>query len=152
MLEAALASGSPTYLRLSDQHNSRPLDTGSSGWQTLRRGDADRPTVIAVGPMTDAVLEAVGDVPVTVIATNRPLPLDTELLRAAATETVVVVEPYLEGSTLGLLSMALGDAPRRYAAIGFPREETRRYGTLEDHIRAAGLDAEALRSRLGSIL
>lgn len=152
ILTSAVRSKAPWYIRLSEQHNSRPYETGPTGWSVVHAGDGDRPTIVAVGPMIDLVLEALGDARVTVVASNRPVPVDEDLLRAEVGESVFVVEPYLEGSTLSHLARVLGDTPRRYAAVGFTREETRYYGTLEDHLRDAGLDVAGLRSRLGGIV
>jgi transketolase len=56
------------------------------------------------------------------------------------------VEPYLAGTSSGLVSEALRDRPHRLLALGVNREEPRRYGTPEEHDAVHGLDPIGLRS------
>ncbi len=60
----------------------------------------------------------------------------------------MLVEPYLAGTSTAAVSEALSDVPHRVLGLGVGRRELRRYGTIEEHVAAHGLDAASLRERI----
>ena len=102
--------------------------------------------------MLDPVLEATAGLDVTVAYTNRPRPFDAEGLRALVDSEVVLVEPYLAGTSAATVSAALSGLPHRALHLGVGRREVRRYGTWQDHARAHGLDAAGLRASITGFL
>ncbi len=138
-----LDSGS-TYLRLSSEANREALPVWP-GLQVVRSGRGA--VVVAVGPMLSPVLDAVGDLDVTVAYATTVRPFDAEGLRALAdvSGTVVLVEPYLAGTSAHVVSEALAGRAFRLLSLGVPRAELRRYGTPADHAAAYGLDAAGIR-------
>ena len=157
LLRAAVADDGAVYIRLSDAHNQAPVMDGCAGLALVRQGGpsggSGATTILAVGPMLRPVLEATGDLDATILYTATPRPLDADSLRELVTGTdVVLVEPYLEGTSAAALAAALVDRPIRLLSIGVPPVELRRYGTREDHDRAYGLDAAGLRKRLKEFL
>jgi transketolase len=133
-----------TYLRLSSESNreARPV---WPGLQVVRSGR--RAVVVAVGPMLDPVLDAVGEEDVTVAYVTTVRPFDAEGLRSleAASGAVVLVEPYLAGTSAFAVSSALASRPHRLLSLGVQRSELRRYGTPGDHAAWQGLDAAGIR-------
>ena len=152
LFRQALGGDGRTYLRLSEETNHARVD---GGWLTvLRHGSAGSPLVVAVGPTLTPVLEATADLDVTVayIATVRPFPHD-EVRDALGTGTdVVLVEPYLAGTSASEIAIALRDRPHRLLALGIPNKEFRRYGTGAEHRAAHGLDAAGIASSLEEFL
>jgi transketolase len=146
----ALEGGS-TYLRLSTEANleARPVSTSL---QVLRSGR--RAVVVAVGPMLSPVLEAVADLDVTVAYATAVRPFDASGLRAAeaGSGAVVLVEPYLAGTSSHAIASALASRPHRLLSLGVPRGELRRYGTPFDHAVAHGLDAAGIRRSVTGFL
>lgn len=133
------------YVRLSDATNAEPHP--GDGVQVLRRGT--RGVVLAVGPTLDAVLDATAGDDVTVAYTATPRPFDGAGLRAAVADgpaDVVVVEPYLAGTSARVVADALADRPHRQLGLGVQAEELRRYGTRAEHDAAHGLDSAGLRA------
>ena len=151
LLRAAAGHDDRVYVRLSATGNRRAYRTGPE-LQVLRRGRAGAPLVVAVGPMLDPVLDAVADLDVTVAYTLTPRPLDTAGLRALAGRDVVVVEPYLRGTSSRLVAEALRDVPHRALHLGVGRAEVRHYGGIADQARTHGLDAAGLRASIGAFL
>ena len=152
LFRQALGGDGRTYLRLSEETNHARVDPG---WLTvLRHGSAGAPLVVAVGPTLSPVLEATSDRDVTVayIATVRPFP--HEELRDALADgaDVVLVEPYLAGTSASEIAVALPDRPHRLLALGVPNREFRRYGTGAEHRAAHGLDAEGISRSLEGFL
>lgn len=151
LLRHAVADGDRNvYLRLSAHRNSEARPVVPGRFLTLRQGAAA--TVVAVGPMLDAVLAATEGLDVTVLYATSVRPFDAAALRAAGPTDVVLVEPYLAGTSGGEVNRALADLPHRVLGLGVPREEHRHYGTIEEHLAAYGLDAPGLRARIVSFL
>lgn len=148
LLRAACRSDGRVYVRLSTEANERPLPVGAT---VLKRGG--RGTVVAVGPLADPVLAATRDLDVTVLyaTTIRPFP-DRLLRETLGAPEVVLVEPYLAGTSVPAVASALGGRPHRVLGLGVAREELRRYGTPAEHQAAHGLDARGLRSSITTFL
>jgi len=108
--------------------------------------------VVAVGPMLSPVLDAVGDLDVTVAYTTSVRPFDGEGLRALGLSSVVLVEPYLAGTSAYLASAALAGRAHRLLSLGVGRSELRRYGTPAYHAALHGLDATGIRRSVTDFL
>ncbi|WP_224403446.1 transketolase family protein [Pseudonocardia sp. ICBG1034] len=142
-LWAALPGDDRVYVRLSGASNARPYGAGPS-MTVLRRGS--RGTVVAVGPLADRTLAAVADLDVTVLYAATVRPFDAAGLRATLSEPdVVLVEPYLAGTSVRHVSDALADLRHRVLGLGVGAAELRRYGSPEDHDAAHGLDVAGIR-------
>jgi transketolase len=138
-----LEAGS-TYLRLSAEANREALPVWP-GLQVVRSGR--QAVVVAVGPMLSPVLDGLADLDVTVAYATTVRPFDAEGLRSLAAwpGAVVLVEPYLAGTSAFVASQALASRPHRLLSLGVPRGELRRYGTPLDHAVSHGLDAAGIR-------
>ncbi|CAM5614343.1 transketolase family protein [Streptomyces fumanus] len=154
LLRHAVAAGDDkVYVRLSVQSNGEGLPVDGARFRTVREGGSG--VVVAVGPMLDAVLAATEGLDTTVLYATTVRPFDAEALRRAvrvARPDVVLVEPYLAGTSTAAASDALSDVPHRVLGLGVGRRELRRYGQLAEHIAAHGLDARSLRERIGGFL
>ncbi|MGE7384625.1 transketolase family protein [Streptomyces sp. NPDC004126] len=154
LLRHAYAAGDDrVYVRLSQQSNAAPRPLGDLRFQTVREGRAG--VVLAVGPLLDNVLAATEGLDVTVLYAATVRPFDDAALRAAAGRAaadVVLVEPYLAGTSAAAAGQALADVPHRVLPLGVGRAELRRYGTIDEHTAAHGLDAGSLRERITGFL
>ncbi|MEH1017599.1 transketolase [Micromonospora sp. CPCC 206060] len=150
-LHAAVGGDGAVYLRLSTQTNDRARP-GDGSLTVVRPGGPGAPLVIAVGPVLDEVLAAVAGLDVAVAYTNRPRPFDTAGLRALTGTEVVLVEPYLAGTSSRLVDAALADRPHRLLSLGVGRDDLHRYGSAADHARWHGLDAAGLRRSISAFL
>ncbi|MEU1014269.1 transketolase [Streptomyces sp. NPDC005898] len=155
LLRHAVAAGDDkVYVRLSVQSTSRALPVDGERFLTVREGRAG--VVIAVGPLLDQVLAATEGLDVTVLYATTVRPFDGRALRRAVggaeAADVVIVEPYLAGTSTGAANDALADVPHRVLGLGVARRELRRYGQIEEHLAAHGLDAGSLRERIGGFL
>lgn len=154
LLRHAVAAGDDkVYVRLSLQANRDALPVDGERFRTVREGGSG--VVLAVGPMLDHVLAAMEGLDVTVLYATTVRPFDAAALRRAtrtAGTDVVLVEPYLAGTSIAAANDALADVPHRVLGLGVGRRELRRYGTIEEHVAAHGLDARSLRERIGAFL
>jgi transketolase len=151
LLRAAAAASGRVYLRLSLTANEHPLAGPGTGMTVLRTGASG--TIIAVGPLADAVLAATAGLDVTVLYAATIRPFDAGALRATLTvPDVVLVEPYLAGTSVPAVAAALADIPHRVLGLGVGRDELRRYGTPPEHQAAHGLDATGLRASITRFL
>jgi transketolase len=137
----ALRTDDRVYIRMSDETNPSPVD--GDGLVVLRPGT---PLVVAVGPTLGPTLEATADLDVGVayVTTVRPFPYEA----FEDVDDVVLVEPYLAGTSSAEVTKAIGHRPHRLLAIGVPKAEFRHYGRGEEHRAAHGLDAAGIRRRL----
>jgi transketolase len=152
LLRDAVRSDDVVYLRLGDATNAVPRVIQPGELLACRRGTEGAPTLVAVGPMLDPVLAASADMDATVLYAATVRPFDGKGLREHVTgDTIVLVEPYLEGTSAAAVTAALADRPHRLICIGVPNIEYRRYGSRDDHDRAHGLDAPGLRARFEAL-
>jgi transketolase len=143
-LRTAVAGDGRDYLRVVEQQNSRAYPVRPGRMHVVRRGAGA--AVLAVGPMLDPVLAATEGLDVSVLYANVVRPFDAATLRSVLrVPDVVLVEPYLAGTSARLVAEALADRPHRLLALGVGRRELRRYGTPAEHQAAHGLDARGLR-------
>ena len=156
-LRRAIARDDRVYVRLSAQANVRSyVDIERPGdIRIMRRGR--RGVVLAIGPMLDRVLAATAGLDVTVAYAATVRPLDGRGLREAVLATdradVVLVEPYLSGTSAYLVDAALEDLPHRVRSLGVSREaELRMYGDMTDHDAAHGLDEHSIAASVGAFL
>lgn len=151
LLRQAVAGQGRVYLRLDNSGNGRPHDVATGRMRVLRHGSTG--TVVAVGPMADRVLAATAHRDVTVLYAATVRPFDAAGLRATLTEPdVVIVEPYLAGTSTGHVAEALRGVRHRLLALGVGPAELRRYGTTTEHDAAHGLDVPGLRHSIDDFL
>jgi transketolase len=149
VLRRAVAADGLHYVRIVEQTNSESF--GGPGLHVVRRG-ADA-TVLALGPVLDDVLAATADRDLTVLYAHSVRPFDVATFRALLTvPDVVLVEPWLAGTSARVVSDALHDVPHRLLSLGTRRMELRHYGTPAEHQRAHGLDAAGIRRSLESFV
>ncbi|MFI1954920.1 transketolase family protein [Streptomyces xinghaiensis] len=150
LLRHAVAAGDDkVYVRLSAQSNTDALPVDGARFRTVREGRSG--VVVAVGPMLDAVLTGTEGLDLTVLYATTVRPFDGPALRrsaGAARSDIVLVEPYLAGTSTAAASEALADIPHRVLGLGVARRELRRYGTVPEHLAAHGLDPHSLRERI----
>jgi transketolase len=138
-------------LRLTEEENHARVD--GDGIVVLRRGSEAAPLVLAVGPTLSPALKATVDLDVTLAYLTTVRPFDRNAFRAALTGTdVVLIEPYLAGTSASEISAALSDRPHRLLSLGTRKEDLRRYGTGSEHRAAHGLDAAGIRRSLDAWL
>jgi transketolase len=146
-LRRALDGNGRVYIRLTLETNAAPVD--GDRLTVLRRGTDAAPLVVAVGPTLDETLAATAELDATVAYLSTVRPFDRSGLRVALPGTdVVLVEPYLAGTSSAEVARALVDRPHRLLALGVETPELRRYGTPAEHRAAHGLDAAGIRAAM----
>ena len=125
----------------------------SRSWRSSAAGRPASPLILAIGPTLDQVVEASGDLLATIAYSSTALPFPAAELRTVADGSdVVLVEPYLAGTSSAALADALRDQPpaaaraRRAAARAAPLRE------LPRSTAVPGLDASGIRRSLDAFL
>jgi transketolase len=153
LLRQAVAGDGRVYLRLAEAHNAEPRALPSSPGRMHVERTGAQGTVVAVGPMLDRVLGATSDLDVTVLYAPTVRPFDAQTLRATLhAADVVLVEPYLAGTSVRHASEALADVRHRLLGLGVGGPDLRRYGTAREHDVAHGLDEIGLRASITRFL
>lgn len=149
VLRRAVAGEGLHYVRVVEQTNTESF--AGPGLHVVRRGAGA--TVVALGPVLDEVLAGTADRDVTVLYAHSVRPFDGLTLRSlVTTPDVVLVEPWLAGTSAHRVAETLLDTPHRLLALGARRTELRHYGTPTEHQRAHGLDAAGIRRSLDAFL
>ena len=144
MLREEVARDGTAYIRLSEESN----DAARPPFEVVRSPRPGGPLAVAVGPTLDPVLEAAAGTAfgVAYVAAVRPFP--TLELASLGAGDIVLVEPYLAGTSAGEIPF---ERPRRLHCLGVRDPELRRYGTGADHRRAHGLDAAGIARSLAAL-
>lgn len=146
LLRAAVGAEGRMYLRLAEASNRRAWAT-DGGANVLHEGR--RGTVLAVGPLLDAVLDATAGLDVTVCYATTIRPFDSaSLLATLGRPDVAIVEPLLAGTSAAVVSKTLQHVPHRLLSLGVQEPELGRYGLPSEHAAAHGLDAAGIRRSL----
>ena len=153
LLRYEMDRSGPAYIRLGSQSNARATLTQPGRFVPLRTYDDAVATIVAVGPFLDRTVEAVRDLRVNVVyaATVRPFDSETLLRVAGSQQDVILVEPYLAGTSIREVTETRGLSPR-VLGLGVPRSEFRRYGNADEHDAAHGLDAAGIRRSVVAFL
>lgn len=150
-LRAAADDDNRVYLRIGGDPNPEAFPTANGTWSVLRQGNLG--TVIAVGPMLRNVLQAVPGLDVTLLYAPTVRPFDEQAPRFTLRRArVVMVEPYLAGTSAAHLAAALADRDHRQLGLGVTEPDPHRYGTPAEHDRLHGLDPTSLRRRITTFL
>lgn len=149
ILEAEFDRSGPVYVRLSERSNG--VAVNGTGPTLVREGGPDRPVLLAIGPMLDHALAIDADFGIAYLSQVQPFP-SAAIRELVGSRDVVVLEPFLEGTMLADLTTALAGTGGRVAAVGVPKGELRRYGSIDDHLDAHHLTAPHLKTRLHSFL
>jgi transketolase len=152
LFRRSLAGDDRVYIRMSEEENHARVDGG--GFTVLRHGSPGAPLVVSVGPTLTPVLVATAgsDVSVAYLATVRPFPHEGVRDALGDGTDVVLVEPYLAGTSASEIAVALRDRPHRLLSLGVPNAEFRHYGTGPEHRAAHKLDAPGIERSLRDFL
>jgi transketolase len=119
---------------------------------SVERSGTEDFVVVAVGPTLDPVLNATDGLNLTVLYAPSIRPFDAETLKAYSAKNVVLVEPYLAGTSSASISSSLIDQPHRLLSLGVKNCDLRKYGEPQEHAAAHGLDAAGLRKSIGEFI
>jgi transketolase len=153
VLRRAAAADGRIYLRMAEDTNARAFGGDLRTLQVVRHGAQRAPIVVAVGPMLSPTLEATKGMDLTILYAVTVRPWDAATLRQFAHGTeIILVEPYLAGTSTAEVAAILHDRPHRTLAIGVGRDDLRRYGTRSEHHAAQGLDGAGIRRSISRFL
>ena len=142
----------PNYYRLSENSNTidQPVKFGKGC--IIKKGT--RGTILAIGNMLEAVLEASAEMDVTILYYTTIYPFDQTLLQEtiANNDKLVIIEPYYSGTIALDVLECLGNKQVSISHIGVPRTFLTNYGTKAEHDQYLGLDAGSMRNKLYTLL
>ncbi len=147
LFHQAYANNNPTYFRLSERQNSAAFPVNFGKAVVVRRGK--EVTVIAVGPILDAVVEACKEIDATILYYTSVIPFDAESLRINAySHKIILCEPYYGGVLCAEVMQAMKPRPVSVECIGVPHKMLNNYGSASEHDASLGLTADKIRNRI----
>lgn len=150
LLKQGFNNGNPTYYRLSEYENTHKIDVEFGKANLIKRGQ--KATIICVGNMLDSTIQACSDIDVTILYYTSIYPFDTEILEHNYNETIIIIEPFYEGTINYLLTKFFNDKKTRFINFGVPHKFLRNYGTKKEHDLFLGLDSDSLKNKILSCL
>lgn len=146
LIRASYDNGFPTYYRLSTACNQNTYQTDFGKAAVIKKGT--KATVVAVGPVLDAVLEAARDLDVTVLYYTTVAPFDRECLcQNCGSRNVLLCEPYYYGALAVEILTALHGFVRM-DFTGVPHQFMTTYGTREQIDRDNGITPGEIAEKL----
>lgn len=143
------ADGMPKYLRLSEFSHRHQITPEFGKAVVIRRGSEG--TVVVVGPLLDAVVDATAKMDLTILYYTTVAPFDhATLAENCSTGKVAVVEPFYEGTLAYDIQRSLAGAPCSILYVGVPRRFLTAYGKAEQHDELCGLTSGQIREKLQS--
>ena len=147
LMTEAYDNGSPTYFRLSESSNTMEHDVSFARAIVVKQGT--KATIVAVGTMLSAVMEAAADLDVTVLYYTTVRPFDREtLLHNLPTNKILLCEPYYTGALTTEIVMTCHDKPVHLDFVGVSCEVLKTYGTVQENLAVFGMDAKSIREKI----
>jgi transketolase len=146
LIKQTYNSGNPTYTRISETQHTETIPVKFGCANVIKQGKTA--TVVCFGPMLKQVMEATENMDVTLLYYSTILPFDSKTLLDNFNETVIICEPFYEGSTNHLIDLALVGKAYRKFNIGVPRKFLTNYGHKEEHDSFLGLDSIGIKEKI----
>ena len=151
LFRAAYADHNPTYFRLSERENPESFAVSFGRAEVVKKGKLA--CVVAVGPMLAPVLEAAGNMDVTILYYTTVKPFDAQTLSQNATaEKILLVEPYYQGALAHDITESLPTKKIILKCLGVPLKFLTHYGKAEEHDEEIGLTAKNIRRQLKELI
>jgi transketolase len=140
-------SGFPTYFRLSERGHGLTVPVYPGRATSVKQGTTG--TVLAVGPLLGAAVQACEKLDVTLLYYTTLAPFDGETLAAnCPSQKVAVVEPWYAGTLSHDVQSSLAGRAVEILSLGVPRRFLTAYGRPEAHDADCVLTPEAIGTRL----
>ena len=146
LLKQTYNNGSPTYTRMSEYTHEGTFPVQFGCGNVIKQGNSA--TVLCFGPMLREVMEATRNMDVTVLYYSTISPFDGKILLDNFNETIIICEPFYEGSVNHLIDSALAGRHYRKLNIGVPRRFLMNYGEKKEHDRFLGLDLFGVKEKI----
>lgn len=150
-LRMEYANGSPTYFRLTRYENSIKHSVCMGKANIVKTGT--RATVVAVGPMLEAVMRAIGDENITILYYASIVPFDEETLRKNfVNNRVLLCEPYYYGALSTNIMTALKGELIKMDYVGMPLEFVSNYAYVSENAEYFGFTEQQIKEKFNALL
>ncbi len=141
------ANNSPTYFRLSERKNSTEHKVRFGKAEVVKQGALA--TVIAVGPILEAIVDACKELDVTILYYTTVIPFDADTLKKhTVSSKIILCEPYYGGVLSSEILHAMKPNPIAVECIGIPYKMLTNYGLAAEHDDELGLTPSKIRERV----
>jgi transketolase len=146
LLKVSYNNGNPTYFRLSEFENTEEFEVSFGKAIVVKKGF--KATIVCYGNILQSVLNATKDLDVTILYYTTVRPFDAETLIQNSNETIIICEPFYEGTTNYLITKALEGQKYKLYNIGIPRKFLTNYGTKKQHDANIEMDEVGINKRV----
>ena len=146
LIKETYNNGNATYTRMSEYQHEEKISVKFGCGNIVKQGTAA--TIVCFGPMLREVIEATREMDVTVLYYSTVFPFDGKILLDNFNETIIICEPFYEGTVNHLIDTALIGKEYRKFNIGVPRKFLTNYGEKKEHDRFLGLDSIGVKEKI----
>jgi transketolase len=115
--------------------------------EVVKQGE--QATVIAVGPILEAVIDACKELDVTILYYTTVIPFDADTLKNnAVSSKIILCEPYYRGVLASEILAAMKPRPITLECIGVEHKMLTNYGLAAEHDDCLGLTADKIREKI----
>ena len=143
LLNQSYNNNKTTYLRISSDINKLSYDINYKKNLIVKNGK--KLLVIAVGPILQTVLNAIGDLDVNIVYCTTVKPFDIETISHLQGKKTLIIEPYYSGSILNNIVRQKHDFFEKLRCIGVANNFINKYGTKHEIDEFLGLDESSIR-------
>ena len=147
LFRQAYSNNNPTYFRLSERQNSIEHKVSFGKAEIVKQGELA--TVVAVGPILEAVACACKDLDVTILYYTTVVPFDADTLKKnTPSSRVILCEPYYSGVLASEIVHAMKPKPIALECIGIPHNMLTNYGLASEHDDYLDLTADKINKKI----
>ncbi len=144
-------NGNPTIYRTSIFCNSYNGSVAFGRANVVKKGS--KATIIAIGPMLELAMRALGDEDVTVLYYTTVAPFDTAALQSNfVNDRLLLMEPAYQGGIMPQVLKALHDKKIKADFVGYPHEFITNHGYVAENAPMYGMTAEAVRKKYKELI
>jgi len=144
LLSQSYNNNKTTYLRISSDTNKLSYDVNFKKNFIVKNGK--KLLVIAVGPILQTVLNAIGDLDVDIVYCTTVKPFDIETISHLQGKKTLIIEPYYNGAILNNIVRQKHDFFEKLRLIGVANNFINKYGTKHEIDEYLGLDELSIRN------
>lgn len=140
----------PTYYRLSEYEHEQNIKVEFGKANLIRSGR--KATIICIGNLLDIVTSACTNLDVTILYYTTLSPFDNKILLDNFSGTIILIEPFYEGTMNYDVNKTLEGKMYSLYNIGIKREFLSNYGSKGQHDKNLGMETDSIRKKILQIL
>jgi len=144
-------NGRPTVFRISRFANAYNEEVSFGKANIVKKGS--KATIVAVGPMLELAMRALGDEDVTILYYTTVAPFDGEtLIKNITNDKILLMEPSYRAGLMPIIAEVVHGRPIQFEFVGYPHELITNHGLVTENAEMYGLDVNSVRGLFSELV